>query len=169
MQHIKDYSFIYLVLGLGFIVFALHSYDPGLAHAMFSLLALSILGLAALQAITTAIQHHIIKSYPLHTYPILLKFPPVETMQARLFKILWAGFIVLSLAFISAFIYLPGVWQDMQFSKVILSILAWGLFATLLYGYHRSGWSSDLVTVRTIFGVLLLLIAYFGSKWIEQG
>jgi ABC-type uncharacterized transport system permease subunit len=135
---------------------------------MFSLIALSVLILAALQAMTTAVQHYVIKTYPLRTYPLLQKLPPVETMQGILFKILWAGFILLSLAFISAFIYIPDVWQHIQFSKILLSILAWGLFATLLYGYHRSGWSSDMVTVRTIIGVALLIIAYFGSKWIEQ-
>ncbi len=168
MQHLKDYWFIFLVLILGTLVFVLHSYAPNLAHAGFSVVAVGILALAAIQAILTAIQNHVLKTHPLHVYPLLRHLPPLEIMHATLFKVLWAGFILLSLAFLSAFLYLPNVWQHIQFSKLLLSILAWSLFATLLYGYHRSGWGSDLVTTRTIIGVLLLIVAYFGSKWIEQ-
>lgn len=166
MQHLKDYVLIFI--GLGTIVFGIHSYAPNIAHILFSIVALAILSAAALQALITALQNYAIKVHPLQTYPILRSLPPVETMQQILFKILWVGFILLSLSFLGAFLYLPDVWHHIQFSKLLLSILAWGLFATLLYGYHRSGWSSDMVTVRTIIGVMLLVIAYFGSKWIEQ-
>lgn len=166
MQHLKDNLFIYLVLTLGLVVFSIHSYAANAAHILFSVAAVGILSLAAIAALITALQNYVIKAHPLQTYPILRNLPPVETMQALLFKILWTGFIVLSLAFLSAFLYLPNVWQHLQISKLLFSILAWSLFATLLYGYHRSGWSSDLVTFRTIIGVLLLVVAYFGSKWI---
>lgn len=166
MQHLKDNWFIFLVLILGVMVFSTHKYAPNLAHVGFSILAVGILGFAALQALLIAIQTYVIKTNPLQMFPLLRKLPPLQTMQAILFQVLWAGFILLSLAFLAAFIYLPMV--HIQFSKLVLCVLAWGLFATLLYGYHRSGWSSDMVAIRTMFGVLLLVIAYFGSKWIEQ-
>lgn len=166
MRHFKEYLLIYL--GLGLVALGMHMYAAITAHIIFATIAVSILALAALQAMLTAMQNHMIKQYPLHTYPILRSLPPVETMQNLLFKILWAGFIVLSVSFFAAFVYLPDVLRHIQFSKLLLSSLAWLLFATLLYGYHRSGWSSDMVTKRTIIGLLLLTIAYFGSKLIEQ-
>ncbi len=85
-----------------------------------------------------------------------------------IFNLYLMNLIVLSVSFFAAFVYLPDVLRHIQFSKLLLSSLAWLLFATLLYGYHRSGWSSDMVTKRTIIGLLLLTIAYFGSKLIEQ-
>lgn len=166
MQQFKDYWFVFLVVILGLVILGIHSYASNLAHILFSFTALTILVLAALQAITTAVQTRILKLHPLQKFPLLQRLPAVETMQQILFKILWAGFIILSLAFISAFIYLPNVWQHTQFTKLLPAIMAWGLFATLLYGYHKSGWSSDMVTVRTIAGVILLLLAYFGSKFV---
>lgn len=164
MQQFKDYRFIFLVVILGLITLGVHSYSSSLAHVWFSFTALTILILAALQAIAAAIQARILKQLPLQKLPLLQHLPAVQTMQQILFKILWTGFIFLSLVFISAFIYLPNVWQHTQFTKLLPAIMAWGLFAALLYGYHKSGWSSDMVTSRTIAGVLLLLLAYFGSK-----
>lgn len=166
MRHFKEYFLIYL--GLGLLALGMHIYAASLAHIIFSVIAVAVLVLAALHSLVTAMQNHIIKQYPLQPYPIFRNLPPVETMQNLLFKILWAGFILLSVSFLAAFIYLPDVWQHIQFSKLLLSILAWLLFATLLYGHHRYGWSSDIITIRTIIGVLLLAIAYFGSKLIEQ-
>ena len=137
MRHLKDYWFIYLVLTLGLGTFYIHSYTPNLAHILFSAISTGILVAAAMQALVTALQNYIIKAHPLQTYPLLRNLPPVETMQAILFKILWAGFILLSLSFLGAFLYLPDVWQHIQFSKLLLSILSWSLFATLRQNSNR--------------------------------
>lgn len=166
MRHFKEYFLIYL--GLGIIALGIHMYAANHAHVIFAVFAVCILAIGALQVLVTAMQNYIIKQYPLYTFPIFRSLPPVETMQGLLFKIIWAGFILLSLSFLAAFLYSSDMLQYTQFSKLLLSTLAWLLFATLLYGYHRSGWSSDMVTIRIIIGVLLLAIAYFGSKWIEQ-
>jgi ABC-type uncharacterized transport system permease subunit len=165
MQHFKRYSFIFL--GLVSLALLAHSYSASLSHILISIIACAILGAAALQASVITVQTYVLKHYPMNTFPILRILPPVQSMQAALFKVLWAGFIFLSLSFAGAFLYLPNVLQTIQISKLALCSLAWGLFATLLYGYHRSGWRNDVITTRTLIGVLLLTAAYFGSKWIE--
>ncbi len=166
MQHLNRYLLISLALATSALV--AHNYAANLSHILISFVALSILCLAALQAVAITLQNHLLKRHPLQTFPVLHKFPPIETMQSLLFKVIWAGFLLLSLSFISAFIYLPDVLSTIPLSKLILSSLAWGLFATILYGYHRSGWSNTVIASRTLIGVLLLTIAYFGSKLIEH-
>lgn len=166
MRHFNRYSFIYL--GLGLFGLGIHSYAPSLAHIVVSIIAFSILCLAAAQALVITLQNYLLKQHILTTYPLLNTLPPVETLQGFLFKTIWAGFIFLSLSFIGAFMFLPHVLSHIPLSKVLLSSFAWVLFATLLYGYHRSGWDSNVVTYRTLIGVGLLTVAYFGSKILEQ-
>ncbi len=167
MQYINGYYILYL--GLGLTALAIHSFAASLAHILVSVIALVIFALAAIQAVVTTLQNYLLKHHPLNTYPLLRALPPVETMQDLLFKILWAGFIFLSLSFIGAMLFLPDVWQHINLAKLVFASIAWLLFAGLLYGYHRSGWGNHVVTIRTLIGVLLLAIAYFGSKWITQG
>jgi ABC-type uncharacterized transport system permease subunit len=164
MQHFKLYATFFL--GLVLLVVLAHYYSASFSHILISLVACAILCLAALQATVISVQNYVLKQYPLSTFPILRLLPPVETMQQALFKVLWAGFVFLSLSFIGAFIFLPNVLKTIQVSKLILCSLAWFLFATLLYGCHRFGWRNDVVATRTLVGVLLLTAAYFASKWI---
>ncbi len=165
MQDFTRYTLI-LVLILS-AALAAHSYAASISHILISVLAFATLGVAALQAMIITVQNYALKHHPLHSVPLLRVLPPVQTMQNNLFKIIWTGFIFLSLSFLGAFIYLPNVLQAIPLSKLVLSSLAWVLFATLLYGYHRSGWRQDIVTARTLGGVFLLIIAYFGSKGIK--
>lgn len=167
MQHFNRYFVFLLAMGFAALL-AAHSKAASLTHMLISFVALSILAMAALQSMTITLQNYLLKNHPLNNLSILQLLPPVETMQSLLFKVIWAGFIFLSLSLIGATIYLPNLIQNIAISKLLLSSLAWVLFATLLYGHYRSGWQDDVVTSRTLLGVFLLTIAYFGSKWIEQ-
>ena len=166
MQYFRSYFLIILALGLA--ALAAHSFAASRSHIFISIVAFAILSIAAIQTILITLQNYVLKRYPLATIPVLQALPPVDKMQALLFKVIWAGFIFLSLSFLGAIFFLPKELPHIQPSKLILSSLAWLLFATLLYGYHHSGWRNEVVTKRTLIGVLLLTIAYFGSKWIEQ-
>jgi ABC-type uncharacterized transport system permease subunit len=46
----------------------------------------------------------------------------------------------------------------------VLSIIAWVVFGTLLWGRYRFGWRGQIALVWTLSGFVVLMLAYFGSK-----
>ena len=52
--------------------------------------------------------------------------------------------------------------------KTILSIVTWLVFALLLWGRWRYGWRGSLAVRLTLAGIVLLLLAYFGSKLVLE-
>lgn len=128
-------------------------------HILLATAALGTLGIAAIQAITIAFQARLLKgSTTLPSY-----VPPIQTMQKLLLKIIWAGFFLLSITLIAA-IYFLQLNNSLALSKLVVTGCTWLLYAGLLYGQYKSGWSRDVLTFRTIIGVGLLTLVYLASK-----
>ncbi|PCI38412.1 MAG: hypothetical protein COB50_02380 [Thiotrichales bacterium] len=132
-----------------------------LLHVFLSITAASILAIAAGQAMIIAIQHHLLRQQM--TTKILKLFPPLQTMTNILFKLIWLGFIALSAALASTLL-LNNYYAPAIIHKTVLSMCAWGLFATMLYGHLQAGWPGITAVRLTIIGTSLLIISYFGSK-----
>ncbi|MGI0115884.1 cytochrome C assembly family protein [Zooshikella sp. RANM57] len=129
-------------------------------HVLFSVLAYSILTIAFCQALLLAYQDYRLK----HRHPtgMIRLFPPLQTMESLLFEFLWAGLLLLSCSLLSGFIALDN--SFVQSHKASLSIIAWLVFAILLWGRHALGWRGITAIRWTICGFTLLVLAYFGSK-----
>ncbi|HDP89769.1 MAG TPA: phosphohydrolase [Thioalkalivibrio sp.] len=135
-------------------------------HIFLSLLAYSMLGLAALQAMVLWFQDR-----HLHTHRpggLLRALPPLQHMECLLFQLLGVGFVLLSASLITGFIYLEDIFAQQQVHKTALSIVAWGLFATLLFGRWRFGWRGRKAIRWTLGGFVFLMLAYFGSKLVIE-
>jgi len=52
--------------------------------------------------------------------------------------------------------------------KTVLSILSWAMFGILLLGRHRRGWRGRRAVRLTLSAMLLLLLAFFGSKLVLE-
>ena len=50
----------------------------------------------------------------------------------------------------------------------MLSIAAWFVFGTLLVGRWRYGWRGTRAVRLTLAGMLLLLLAFFGSRLVLE-
>jgi len=139
--------------------------QPGvLSHIFLSLLAISILFLAAFQASLLWVQDSFLKQ---HRQSALLRFiPPLETMEKLLFKILWIGLITLTLALLTGALYIESFFSKLLSPKIVLSLGAWGLFATLLIGHYFKGWRGKTAIRLTIGSVFVLFSAYFGTKFL---
>lgn len=145
----------------------LHNYGPGLfAHILLSILAYSVLALCALQAMVLWFQERELKHH--HMRGILRVLPPLQTMEAMLFEGLWAGLILLTLAIGAGALYVDNLFAQHLVHKTAFSIIAWVIFAALLWGHHRQGWRGHTAVRWTLLGFGALALAYFGTKFVLE-
>jgi len=94
--------------------------------------------------------------------------PPLQTMETLLFQMIGLGFFLHSLSLITGIIYLDDMFAQHIAHKTILSILAWIIFAILLWGRWRFGWRGSTAIRWTLAGFTVLFLAYVGSKWVLE-
>ena len=135
-------------------------------HVLVSLIAYSLLGLAACMSIVLSLQNRMLHNH--HPGGWLKKLPPLQTMEKLLFDSIVAGFIGLTLALLSGFIFLEDLFAQQLAHKTILSIVAWLVFATLLTGRFTLGWRGRTAIRWTLGGFISLMLAYFGSKFVLE-
>jgi len=114
------------------------------------------------QAVLLAIQDH--QLHNRHPGGFVRSLPPLQTMEVLLFEMIGAGFLLLTLALISGIVYLDNMFAQHLAHKTILSIAAWLVFGTLLWGRFRYGWRGRTALIWTLSGFVVLMLAYFGSK-----
>ena len=131
-------------------------------HVLTSMLAYSLLTLASAQALLLAIQDNHLRRH--HPGGFIRALPPLQTMEALLFEMISIGFLLLSVALITGFVYLEDMFAQHLVHKTVLSIVAWIAFATLLWGRYRFGWRGRTAIRWTLVGFAVLMLAYFGSK-----
>lgn len=137
-----------------------------LSHILISILAYSVLTIAALQALTLLIQEKELKNR--HTKGIIEWLPPLQTMEELLFEMLWIGIFLLSGSIISGAVFLDNMFAQHLAHKTLFSIAAWGIFATLLWGRHQLGWRGKTAIKWTFGGFITLMLAFFGSKFVLE-
>lgn len=137
-----------------------------LLHITSSILAYATLTLAAAQAALLAIQDQQLKSR--NTGGIIQILPPLQLMESMLFELLWIGVALLSIAILSGFVFVDDIFAQSLVHKTVLTIIAWLLFSTLLWGHYQRGWRSRTAVHLTLAGFLLLMLAFFGSKLVLE-
>ena len=135
-------------------------------HILSSVIAFSLLNIAAVQAIFLAVQNQQLRSHPPKRY--IQSLPPLESMESLLFQMIGAGLFFLSISLGSGFIFLEDIFAQHLAHKTLLSIIAWLIFSALLIGRNRYGWRGRTAIKWTLLGFLFLLLAYFGSKLVLE-
>lgn len=135
-------------------------------HVLVSIIAYSLLGLAACMSLVLSLQNRMLHNH--HPGGWMKKLPPLQTMEKLLFDSIVAGFIGLTLALLSGFVFLQDLFAQHLAHKTILSIIAWLVFATLLAGRFTLGWRGRTAIRWTLSGFASLMLAYFGSKLVYE-
>lgn len=135
-------------------------------HIILSLLAYSVLTIASLLALQLAYLDYRLKHHKLSLTSI--KMPPIMTLEKSLFQFIFIGFILLSGTLLTGFIFLEDMFTQGKAHKSILSMIAWIIYAIILWGHYKRGWRGRLMVYITIISSSLLTLAYFGSRFVRE-
>jgi ABC-type uncharacterized transport system permease subunit len=135
-------------------------------HMVSSVLAFGVLSIAGVYALFAAIIDHFMRRH--HLSPLVSALPALDVLENLLFKLISIGFILLTGSLISGMLFINDIFAQHLVHKTILSISTWLLFALLLWGRWRYGWRGSLAVRMTLAGIVLLLLAYFGSKLVLE-
>mgnify|MGYP001443571040 FL=1 len=137
-------------------------------HLLIAMAAYSLFTIASLHVLLMALLER-----RLHdgTLPRALRgLPPLLAMETLLFRIIWAGFILLTLTIASGVVFseeLFGKAAKLN-HKTVFGVLSWIIFAALLGGRHVYGWRGRIAVRWTLAGFLMLVLAYIGSKFVLE-
>ncbi|SHN90044.1 CcsA-related protein [Bathymodiolus heckerae thiotrophic gill symbiont] len=136
------------------------------SHVFLSITAYALLALAVCQSVLLKIQENHLHAHKINAF--INKLPPLQTMEGLLFQSLRIGFYLLTLSLITGFIFIDDFLAQQLMHKTVLSIIAWMIFATLITGRKLFGWRGKQAITTTQVGFSLLVIAYYGSKFVLE-
>lgn len=140
---------------------------PGTAlHIFSSVTAFGVLSIAGVYALFVAVIDYFLRHQNLN--PLVKALPPLETMERLLFQLITFGFILLTSSLLSGLFFIEDMFSQHLAHKTILSIMAWMIFGLLLWGRWRYGWRGRNAVRLTLAGIVLLVFAYFGSKFVLE-
>src|SRR5690606_10985669 len=98
----------------------------------------------------------------------LESLPPLLTQERLLFRLIWIGFSVLTLAVLTGIVIslrVFGVVFPLD-HKTVFTLLAWFTFGGLLLGRHTRGWRGRTALRWTLAGFAFVLLAYSGTRFV---
>ena len=135
-------------------------------HALLALLAYAALAVAALIAMLLWFQERALRQRRLGGW--LRALPPLVQLEELLFRSLGASFVLLTLALLTGVMFVEDLLAQHLWHKTVLSVLSWIVLAVLLFGRWRFGWRGPRAVKLTLTSMLLLLFAFFGSKFVLE-
>ena len=135
-------------------------------HALFALLAYATLAVATLLAMMLWFQERALRQRHLGGW--LRVLPPLTQMETLLFRCLGVGFGLLSLTLLTGVVFVENLFAQDLGHKTLLSILSWAVLGVLLFGRWRWGWRGPRAVKLTLVAMGLLLLAFFGSKFVYE-
>ncbi|WP_266156819.1 cytochrome C assembly family protein [Dyella silvatica] len=135
-------------------------------HVTVALVSFSVLCIAAVLAILLAVQERALRHRQFGSW--MRALPPLTLTETLLFQLIGAGFMLLTLTLITGALFVGDLFGQHLIHKTVLSIIAWLIFGTLLYGRWRYGWRGRRAVNLMLIGMGILLLAFFGSKFVLE-
>ena len=136
------------------------------AHILLSMAAAALLFAAAVTAILLVILDRRLRTRRIADLSSAL--PPLDALEKIMFRLVAAGFGLLTLALITGFVFVTNLFTQNLVQKTVLSLIAWLIFGVLLIGRLRFGWRGRSAVRWTLSGFGILAVAYFGVKFVLE-
>jgi len=145
-------------------------------HLLIALMAYGLITVAALHAVLMAALDRQLHrpgykmAEPGLVNRTLESMPPLLVQEHLLFRLIWIGFIVLTLAVASgSIVSLRLLGTAFPFDhKTVFTLLSWLTFGVLLVGRYARGWRGRVALRWTLTGFAFLLLAYTGSRFVLE-
>lgn len=146
-------------------------------HLLSAILAYSLMTIALIQALVLMALHNWLREGKAGKAfgrekdgSIIQNAPSVMDMEKMLFRLLWSGFLILSAAIVFGSAYTHGLFGVFfRFDhKTVTTLLAWLVFAVLLWGHHLRGWRGRFAARWVVVGFCMLMIAYIGLRLVIE-
>jgi ABC-type uncharacterized transport system permease subunit len=135
-------------------------------HILLGILAFSVITIAAVQAVLVAWLSRELKQH--HFNSVLRHLPPLQTLEVLLFDFIKAGFLMLVGVIVSGFLFMEDMFAQHLVHKTVLTIVSTCVFGVLLWGRIARGWRGKVALRWTLSGFAVLILAYFGSKFVLE-
>lgn len=134
-----------------------------LFHIGLSIFTYAVCFIAMLYAIQIAWIDRTLKSKKTAFSPVMPSLMMAERHFSRLFA---AGELLLTFTLISGIYHSVHAMNAENIHKALFSFFAWIVFGIALFGHWKRGWRGKRMIIYAVSGIILLTIAYFGSRLI---
>lgn len=137
------------------------------AHLLTAFLAYALFTIAALHGVVMALAE---KRLHARELTALTELPPLMTMERLLFRLIGAGFVLLTITLASGILFSeelfgkPASFTYFTQHKTVFAILSWLIYAALLAGRRIYGWRGRTALIWSLSGFVALILAYVGTK-----
>jgi ABC-type uncharacterized transport system permease subunit len=137
-------------------------------HFLTAMLAYSLFTLSALHAVFMGFAER--KLHQRAVTRSLGSLPPILTMEALLFRMIFTAFCLLTVALVSGVMFSEVIFgKAVVFDhKTLFAFASWAIFAALLVGRRVYGWRGRIALRWTLAGFMVLLLAYMGSRFVAE-
>jgi len=139
---------------------------PLALHVVLAMGSAGMFAIAAVLVVLLALQDSALRSGRPGGW--LATLPPVESLERALFSVIATGEAALSVAILAGLLFVTDIFAQHLVHKTVLALIAWAIFACLLFGHWRFGWRGRTALRWTLSGFVMLLFAYVGSRFVLE-
>ena len=140
------------------------------AHILLAFLSNASFAIAFGMGIMYIVQEHYLKSK--HQGGLFQRLPNLQILDEINYGLITIGFSMLTIAVAIGVLWAKAEWGSYwKFNdpRLMLSALAWLIYAALIYQRLFSGWKGRKTSILSIVGFLIIITSFFAVRFLKKG